>query len=181
MNTSLIKKHRLFVALPAPPALKRTLGEWQSRFTDRPVRWVADRNIHLTLVPPWYEKEPAKVAKRLEGLAAVSGTLAFRFHTVTIGPNPREPRLIWALAESPPELKKLQKNLLGALGFWPPRQDLRAHLTLARFRPRQFNALHQVTLNEHIDWPTTFDSFALMESHLRPTGAEYEIIQTFPL
>ncbi len=175
---------RVFVAIPTPPSLQSEIRSWAARHGDLPVRWLKDHNLHITLVPPWEEK-PAGMQEILTHLTEAVGTarkpLSLSFSQVRFGPDPRQPRLVWAEGETPPELAALSAALHQALGIEAERHPFRLHLTLARFRPEDFASFPVRELNEAVTWRMAVPKIVLMESHLLRGGAEYEVRGEIPL
>ncbi|MFA4872803.1 MAG: 2'-5' RNA ligase family protein [Patescibacteria group bacterium] len=185
--------HRVFVALPISPALQSEIIAWEQQFPGLPVRWLKGKNLHITLVPPWETDDTDKITTLLNCLNNAGGRIELIFDRVTFGPNLREPRLIWAEGSTPPLIVKLKAQLEQTLALpqsqrtsaTSPRMSAKErvfllHLTLARFRPEQFHSLPVKTFNETVDWQDTASTFVLMESHLLPSGADYEILAKFP-
>lgn len=172
---------RVFVAIPISENTEREILKWAEDFQSLPVRWLKGKNLHVTLIPPWYEGNVEKIKNALQGTRRNIEPFDMLFQKVTFGPNPREPRLIWAEGERPRELLELKINIERALGVSPERRPWRTHLTLARFRPEQFRSFPMKNLNERVRWKETVTSFVLMESHLEKTGAEYEVLSRFEL
>ncbi|OGL88098.1 2'-5' RNA ligase [Candidatus Uhrbacteria bacterium RIFCSPLOWO2_02_FULL_49_11] len=174
-------KKRIFIALPVSESLQNEIIAWEQSFSDLPVRWLKGKNLHITLVPPWEIDDTDKIVTLLNGSKFVTERIELRFDRVSFGPNPREPRLIWAEGQTVNQLSVIRNQLYETLGFSPESRPYKLHLTLARFRPEQFASFPTQTLNEKVTWQDTATSFVLMESHLLPTGADYEILVEIPL
>jgi len=177
---------RLFVALPISEKLQAEIAAWEKKFSQLPVRWLAGKNLHITLVAPWEEAEE-NIPGILEILKNYRNDPALKnfpkiteidFSKVRFGPSPFTPRLIWAEGETPAELTELKKTLGRVLNL-PDHRPFSPHLTLARFRPEEFNGFSIKELDESIDWTETFTDFVLMESRLLPDGADYRIMERF--
>lgn len=174
-------KHRIFVALPISAALQEEIVEWEKKFSTLPVRWLHGKNLHITLVPPWYEENVEKIKEILQKVHGAIGSFEIEFEKVTYGPDPRRPRLIWAEGSTPKELVTLTTKIEEALGVTPESRPFRLHLTLARFRPEDLSQFPIKKLDEPVSWHDTVRSFVLMESHLSPAGADYEVLGEFAL
>lgn len=168
--------------------LQREIIEWEKQFSDLPVRWLVGKNLHITLVPPWYEENLEKIEKLLKQVKS-SGSIDLKFERVTFGPDPRRPRLIWAEGEVPPKLLALQQKLQEILEKEPEngfdrlttKRPLTLHLTLARFRPESFSSFEIQELKERIDWREEASRVALFNSMLSREGANYQIIRSVPI
>ena len=174
-------KHRIFVAIGIPNDLQEEILRWEKLHEKLPVRWLSGKNLHITLVPPWHEEDIKTVAEKLTAVHSAVSPFELAFNEVAYGPDARQPRLIWAEGKTPKELPALKATLEHALEQKPENRLFRLHLTLARFRTETFSSFPVKQLNEKISWRDTAHSFILMESHLAPGGADYEILQEFAL
>ena len=191
---------RLFVAIPISEKIQKKALEFQKAYTSLQVRWLTGKNLHITIIPPWYENDPNRIKNILNEFSlkadtsqtnpSPTGPLAIKFNNISYGPNPAAPRLIWASGQTPTKLIQFKKNLESLFlkekilkqqpacgGPFP----FLLHLTLARFRPEDFKDFPIQNLSEQIDWPETLHTFVLMESHLSSAGADYEILEQFKL
>lgn len=144
-----------------------------------PVRWLAPDNLHLTLLPPWLadDKTIEEIADQLEELKYCCRPFNIRFTEVVYGPQPRKPSLICALGKAPAAMIRLKQTFELALGRPAPARPYLLHLTLARFHPENFSSFKVKKLNDKIFWQEKADSFQLIESLLKPDGAEYKILK----
>ena len=167
---------RLFVAIPITKELRSEIENWQAPYCRWPMRWLSADNLHITLLPPWEtdDCEPAKTALRTFHYGGQSFSLYFK--RVCFGPSAREPRLIWAQGEAPSEILDIRERLSRLLGQPLDSRPFRLHLTLARFRPQDFARFPIKRLDEPVGWREQASSIVLMESHLLPAGAEYEVL-----
>jgi 2'-5' RNA ligase len=175
-------KHRVFIALTISPPLQKEILEWEKKLPPLPVRWLEWKNLHITLVPPWYEHEE-DLGKLKSLLKEISGAESFKlnFRKVTFGPDPHRPRLIWAEGPTPRAIEELQDRLFSILNLSRENRPFKLHLTLARFRPETFSSFSVKKLEEKVFWEDEIKSVALMESHLTPQGADYKLIIEAPL
>lgn len=142
------------------------------------VRWLAGKNLHITLVPPFYvdDQELHKVKNALQTVRGF-GVFEISFSRVAFGPNLRQPRLIWAEGETPKEMPNLQKKIYEIFGKEPEKRPLKLHLTIARFRSENFSSSPIKKLDEKVDWLDKADRVVLFESVLSSAGADYERLQ----
>jgi 2'-5' RNA ligase len=188
---------RSFVAIDLPDTAKDALLELgqqlRHKAPDRSVRWSRVSGIHLTL------KFLGDVSEdSLPGIKAVLGRVAqhhapFRCTIEGVGcfPNTRSPRVVWAgVREESGRLLALQRDVendLTPLGFKPEKRPYHPHLTLGR-TARHVRSADQRTLGDVIAGSDVgelaqlqVESFLLMRSDLRPDGAVYTPLGTFPL
>lgn len=188
-------KKRIFIALNIPDQLKPEIALFQKSYSHLPVRWIKPQNLHITLVPPWHSesaswrkeinpsrprREP-RSEEKIRPLGAQFRPINVHFDRVAFGPNPKKPRLIWAIGQAVPQITNLQKKLQKTLGRPEEKREYLLHLTLARFNPRDFRKFPIKQIREKISWSDKIDSFSLLESCPTTTGAEYEIIKKIKL
>ncbi len=144
------------------------------------IRRLAGKNLHITLIPPWYTDNIDAVVKKLNKVSCPPFDI--EFHKVAYGPDPKRPRLIWAegtasegavclkdrLEKMFPEYKSTYKEWL-------------VHMTIARFKPEEFSSFPIKKLDEKVLWKDKIKTFILMESHLSREGADYEVLEEFKL
>lgn len=174
-----LPKKRLFVAIPISENLKKEIINFQRKFSKLNVRWLYGKNLHITLIPPWYEENVENIKTALKKIKESKNkivSIKLLFEKVAFGPDPRAPRLIWAEGQTPQSIIILKKELEQILLKEPENRPFRLHMTLARFRQEDFPKFPIKELNEKISWEEDVASIVLMESHLSPRGADYEIL-----
>lgn len=170
---------RIFIGIKMPEKIESLAAAWAEDKRDWPVRWVRAKNLHLTLVPPFYEDDIKMIAGRLGEIKPLKAPARLHFHTISYGLGPKDYRLIWAVGQPSPELENLKTKIEKKLNLRIERRKFLPHLTLARFRREDYNKLKIKNLNEQIGWKEEAKGFAMFESILKPEGAEYEIIRSF--
>jgi len=95
-----VNNKRIFIGIKIPESLAAQMAIWQKSYSKLPVRWITPQNLHVTLVPPWYqdESELPTLFKRVKMGARDFPSLKVVFDSVEYGPNPKSPRLILTLA-----------------------------------------------------------------------------------
>ncbi len=183
-NKSQNKLNRIFIALPVSLTIQNNVLEIQNKFKHLKIRWVNPKNLHITLVPPWYEKNIPEVVEKLNKIEGVFQNFKINFNLIEYGPNKFHPRLIWAVGGASPEILKLQQKILECLNKKPENKMFKLHLTLARFN-QNFDTNSSIKnlpkLDIPIFWEDKITKFVLMRSHLLKTGADYEIIKEINL
>jgi 2'-5' RNA ligase len=187
---------RLFVAIKISEELQEEILEWEKSWLSRfpegnrgssmtkssgPVRWVAGKNLHITLIPPWEEENIAGVGAILKTLEEKIGPFEMVLEKVEFGPHFDNPRLIWAEGKAPKEIQDLKIKVENVLGRKPDSRPFKLHLTLARFNSRDFVRFPIKNLDEEVFWKQEVKSIVLMESQLLPEGAEYEVLEEIRL
>jgi 2'-5' RNA ligase len=151
-------------------------------------KFVPTENLHLTL--KFLGEVPHA---KLDEVRSVLSTIrseqpgALEFRALAFFPNERHPKVLWVDVESTTSLKSLAANIDRAthtLGFPRETRAFTPHLTLARFYKPGLPPKLRAAVTDHA--PSTFGSlvvsnFCLIESKLKPSGAEYTIRESFPL
>lgn len=174
---------RIFIAIGISPKMQNEILAWEEKFQNIPVRWLAGENLHVTLVAPWYDTDEGirEVNNLIAEVAERTTQFEICLKKVVYGPDFRSPRLIWAENTTPQNLITLKNDLDDALKIKTDNRPFRLHLTLARFKSEMFYNFPIKNLQENVMWAGKVDSVLLMESHLSPAGADYEVIGKFPL
>jgi 2'-5' RNA ligase len=154
------------------------------------VRWVRPEGIHLTL-KFLGEVDPDLI----EGIVRKAAELVHGLGPFTVGirggggfPSAKNPRVIWIGVEDPKGiLKQLQAQVEGGmeeLGFTKEGRAYTPHLTVGRLRSGKGRG----TVAQALDAIRASDlgsmevrEIILFRSHLKPTGAEYTKLGSFPL
>jgi 2'-5' RNA ligase len=168
--------HRVFVALPISDQLQKEIVGWEKNLPNMPVRYLKGRNLHVTLIPPWYTEDLNELEDLLKKEASRYGRFDIRFNEVSFGPNIYQPRLIWATGNASVDIIDLRDRLADIFAQRRGVERFRLHLTLARFQLTDFPTFPIKKLDERIDWSEGVNSIVIMESHLSREGADYEII-----
>jgi 2'-5' RNA ligase len=180
---------RLFVALDIPDAVRRALRELMARLKPEceGARWVRPEGMHITL-KFLGEVEEAKLDSIRAALSSIRCGQAVESHFRGIGffPNEFHPRVVWCGIEASSNLPQLAASVDRALqpfGFSPESHPFTPHLTLARFNSHKgLDTLVRAANNlKSYDFGSARSSeFHLYQSVLKPSGAEYTRLATFP-
>jgi 2'-5' RNA ligase len=179
---------RLFVALQIPSAVLENLASLLAslRAITKEPRWVRAENLHVTLkfLGEVAEEKVAAIRSAL-GEVRSGEPVKLEFRGLGFFPNEKHPRAFWAGIEVSPNLKTLSTDIEGAmekLGIPREQREFSPHLTLARFeRPRLPEALRKIIAeNAQRDFGSLqTNEFHLIQSKLRPSGAEYTTLTSF--
>jgi 2'-5' RNA ligase len=183
---------RSFIAVEIPQSLRAKLEEVQRELkrADADVRWVRPESIHLTL--KFLGSVSGGELEKLGGSIApiISSWVPFEVHLHGVGcfPSSRNPRIVWVgIEQGSAEASSLQtavENRAAEVGFPPETRPFKPHLTLGRIRSSKGKAsLAQGVENlrdvEIGSYPV--NEVYLFKSELKPSGAIYTKLQTFPM
>jgi RNA 2',3'-cyclic 3'-phosphodiesterase len=173
---------RIFVGIKISGDLASEIAFWQKRYRKKlNVRWISRKNLHITLIPPWYENDIAAVFDKLDGVRPGFYPIKVSFQKVTFGPNPKVPRLIWVEGEASQKIYELKSGIEKLMGVSPEKRGFKLHLTLARFKEKDFGSFSLKKLDDKVLWKMNAGSFQVFESILSPLGAEYKVLREISL
>ena len=144
------------------------------------------QNLHITLkflgeVP----EDKLDAVRSALGKIRSEEAVALEFGGLGFFPNEKHPRVFWADMKASANLKILASDIESAMercGIPREKREFSPHLTLARFeRPRLPEALRKAIGDSA---PRKFGSlrtseFHLIQSQLKPSGAEYTTLASF--
>ena len=180
---------RLFVAIEIPKEIREALANFvvQLRAIAPQVKWARTDNLHVTLKFLGHTA-PAKLQAIENVLSAIrsDAPVTLEFRGFGFFPNEKRPRVFWASMEASANLKSIAADVDQAthkLGFPLQEQPFTPHLTLARFdapviAPELSAAI--VERGSRTFGIMTAREFHLIESKLKPAGAEYTTLHSFP-
>jgi RNA 2',3'-cyclic 3'-phosphodiesterase len=198
---------RLFIAIDIPDAIKAQLITLR---TDLPsAKWVEKDSIHLTL--RFIGDADAKQTQAIKAALSNVKATPFEFTLAGAGRFPpgtnKPPRVLWVKVQAPPTLGKLANDIermLATLGFAPEERGFSPHITLARFKSRNFPIANdssgrevwvsrkdstpidaaQSFISQHSNFhtaPIRVNEFVLYNSTLTPQGSIYQPEAVYPL
>ena len=183
---------RSFIAVEVPQSLRAKLEEVQRELkrADADVRWVRPESIHLTLkfLGSVSGGELEKLGGSIAPIISSWAPFEVRLHGLGCFPSSRSPRIVWVgIEQGSAEALSLQKaveNRAAEVGFPPETRPFKPHLTLGRIRSSKGKAsLAQAVENlrdvEIGSYPV--NEVYLFKSELKPSGAVYTKLQTFPM
>jgi len=178
---------RLFLAIEISPEIRAAFAALLKEFRGiaPQAKWARAENLHVTL-KFLGETGYDKLALLQNGLSAIRSLEPARLEFRNLGffPNEKRPRVFWAGMEASSSLKSLAVEIDHAahrLGFPLEDRPFTPHLTLARFQPPGIAPKLREAIHAHnTQWfgSLTTAEFHLIESKLKPTGAEYTTVQT---
>jgi len=187
---------RSFIAIELPPELQQVIFRETAGLRaalPRPlVRWVAAKDIHLTL-KFLGDISPDGLESLAESLRAEAVRhAAFEAWVGKVGafPHPRRPRLIWVGFEAPAALSAVQRGVEAACiraGYSPEDRRFMPHLTIGRIPPSASAAdLEHARLALQRDQTGVLgkmrvDAIHIFKSDLRPDGPQYTRLYALPL
>jgi 2'-5' RNA ligase len=187
-----VEEIRSFIAIDIPEPLRAKMEELQRglKRADADVRWVRPEGIHLTLkfLGSIREEDVEKLALVIGPAISSWAPFELRIHGLGGFPSSRNPRIVWVgIDRGSAEASSLQKaieNQATEAGFPPEPRAFKAHLTLGRVRSSKGKGSLTQAIENHRDAEIgTFwaNEVHLFKSELKPSGAIYTKLRTFPM
>ncbi len=173
-------KKRVFVGIGISTEIQQLILEWKKTITPLPVRWLESKDLHVTLIAPWFTNFASDTIDQLKTAKFHTLPFTISFYRITFGPTNGK-KLIWAEGNKPAEIISLKTKLEKLLKRSPEKRQFKTHLTLARFRKEDFSRFAIKKLDKSVLWTHKVNSFTLYESHLTSKGATYEALAEIPL
>lgn len=182
-------KHRLFVAINLPQKLKNKLSrlilELQKRNKRLAIKWVASKNLHLTLHFLGYlnDDQISEIKKILNRIKGQHSRFKMRVGEIGGFPNLNSPKVIFIDSKETEnkEAQKIQKELsreLQKIDLKIDKRPWQEHITLARVKAKCQPKIPRVEIT---DSEFEVGSIELMESELGSDGPRYSIVESFEL
>ena len=191
-----MKKRRIFIAINLPASLKRRLANLRQNWPGLPVRWTAEKNLHLTLLFIGYvnDDQIAEICRITKEVAAKYPPFELKFTRVIYGPPSlktaqglpdSQTRMLWIEGERSDILARLKDDLENTLlesrrsGFYRKEdRQFKPHLTLARMKDEWRNYASKPKINFEFNEIVPVETIEVMESELHSEGAEYTILES---
>jgi 2'-5' RNA ligase len=179
---------RLFIAIEIPESIRTAFASLlkELRALAPQLKWVRPENLHVTL-KFLGETDPSKLGPLQNVLSGIRSAepVNLEFRGLGFFPNEKRPRVFWAGMQASANLKTLATDVDQAvhkLGFLLEEHPYVPHLTLARISlpiipPKLLQAINEKS--GHSFGSLQAQEFHLIESKLKPTGAEYTTVQSF--
>jgi 2'-5' RNA ligase len=187
---------RSFIAIEIPSEVQASIGRSIANLQKalpRPlVRWVATRNMHLTL-KFLGDVSPANLEQLTEALQAEAARqTGFELEVGNIGafPTPRRARVLWVGIEAPAALSALQHSVESAaarMGYPSEERPFSPHLTIGRvgqnISAAELTRVRTALEATHVGalGSVRVDALHIFKSDLQPGGAVYTSLYTLPL
>jgi len=193
-NSQTDQNIRCFIAIQLPVEVRHHISEYIENLKrySNDVRWISAANIHLTL-KFLGEIAPSRVIRVKECLYPIRDYFSpFQLNIFSTGcfPNQKRPRVFWLGMEQGVNnplfaIHRWIEDQLLILTFEKEKRRFSPHLTLGRVRTKgMVNFSELFSYLEHNPFPpTTFSvkTIYFIQSNLRPTGAEYQVIEKYSL
>ncbi len=175
---------RCFFACPLPEAALNELMLTQEQLKSRrdTINWVKRENLHLTLrfLGEVEECRVSELDSLLENLTERQRAFSFELGSAGIFGPGEKPRVLWVGLKGRMQplrefVSQLEKGLHG-LGFDAAEHAFRPHLTLGRVKSCLPDLAARHMAHSPLPVECRLDSVLLLESRLKKTGPEYNVL-----
>lgn len=180
-----MKKRRVFIAINLPQEVKKRLFEFSEKHNDLPVRWIAEDNLHITLLfIGWADdEETAKICQIVKQAASKYSAFEINLAKIDYDSEKKLPRMVWAFGKENREFAELENSIKDALaengiGFDDRHRDSLIHITLGRITWSELSGAGKPNIAENFDLRCLVESVEVMESAMTKKGREYVILES---
>jgi 2'-5' RNA ligase len=186
-------KIRSFLAFELSRPVKKIMQQVSAELkkSNLDAKWVKIDNIHLTVIflgdieEQWLEQIDAAA----QAACIQSAPFAINLQSMGCFPNKKKARVLWlGIAGELGRMADFQKSLqkgLAPLNIKEEDREFKPHLTLGRFRtPGNQGQLLEKILQQYQDLTSPIaplTELVLFKSDLKPGGAEYTKLRSWPL
>ena len=185
-----MNKIRTFISLNIDKSSIEKLKPVQSDVMDSlknyHVKWTDSGNFHLTLrfTGGVEENIISQLSDKLSEIKTGFNSIKFKTSGIGFFPNQKHPNVVFIdLKEAGSNSEQLVEkidNVIISFGIKPDNKFV-PHITLGRFKHEGRKKLTVCINTVYENFEMEFDSFFLMKSILKTTGAEYEVIKKIKL
>ena len=164
--------YRIFIAIELPDSTRKELCAFNEIWSELPVRWTGEQNLHVTLefLGNVNEETLKEVIDRVSKIGERNSKVEIHIEKIAYGPPKEIPRYIWAYITPSDNLMNLSREL-NLTEFIP-------HITLARIDKMEFNRMETPIINEYIDIVFPVSAISIMESK---KGSDYTALKRIEL
>lgn len=192
-----VEKLRLFVAIPLPLEVKKTMREAQGKLKSLlpvdSIAWTKADNLHLTLrfIGEASAEQVLEISRGIRQSLAGFGSMRLICERLGCFPHARFPRVVWAGVhdETGEQLEFLQRRIdeaVVAFAAKPAEERFVGHVSLARLK--QIKRAEAEKLERFLDEAVAIrfgtwraDAVQLIRSELSPQGSRYTTLDVISL
>jgi len=170
---------RVFVGIKLVSEIAQPLAELALPLAKFAARLVSASDLHVTLVPPWNDNHLPETVEKLRHAVQDFPSFSLAFERLRYGPDPRRPRMLWAVCRVDAEISALEILLLQAFQQTEQRAFL-PHVTLARIPKHGPAVARKNPLDRELAFIQRVEAVQLFRSP-EPGRVGYEVLSSAPL
>lgn len=181
---------RVFVGINISEDIKKKIIDLQKKIyaISSKIRFTKSENIHLTFkfLGSLSEEECKEFIQGIETGLAGRDKFSLQIKNFGVFPNVSNPRILWIGVEKNNNLLEIQKDIeiLSNKFNVPPEKGFKGHITIARNNNKiDISSLKQLKekFNDFIWGNLVVKEIDIIESQLKPTGAQYSVLKSIKL
>jgi len=170
---------RIFLAINLPEEIKKQLLEiirdLENQFPENTIKWTQPENLHITIFF-FGNKNENEIKNIIQSTFDLNiEKFKLKIKKIAYGPDSKNPKMIWAILEHSPEIKKINDFFSDSR---KNKNNFITHITLARinnFALREMEFLPEIDCDQDIKFNAS--SMEFMESKLNQKSAKYKEIK----
>jgi 2'-5' RNA ligase len=178
-------RRKIFVGISVPEDIKKRLFKKMEKWKELPVKWAKEDSFHVTLSFLGYVEDEAlvEICAAVKEASKNFESFDIDFEKIELGPDKKNPNLIWATGETDEDLKKIQEEIEKALDiFVAEKKAFRPHIMLGRIRKLKWETLPEVPkVEENYKFTIPVESVEVFESKAEKGGTAYDILESCEL
>lgn len=179
-------KRKVFININIPNSVKRRLARSMEAFSNLPVKWTKEQNLHVSFMSIGYVLDEAvlDICEKVREASVDIEIVDIEFDEILVGPNIDDPRAIWLSGKSSPEFLRAYEKIEEALGFISiKKKSFKPHIVLGKIRKHLWDELdeNQKKVKKHMPLIVSMENLDVMASEFEEAGVEFSIIESCPL
>lgn len=178
-------KRKIFISINLPDKAKKRLVKATEAWRNLPIKWVRERNLHVTLSFLGYisDDELYLICQKTREASGRFEMFDLVFDRMELGPKEDDPHLVWITGEANESLRKLQEEIEKELGiFVRSKKSFKPHITLGRIRMKKWSELEsKPQISGKFPLNLGVETIDVMASDFAGGDNEYALIESCPL
>lgn len=174
-----MRKKKIFIEISLPKEIKKRLIQKTRQWSDLPIKWVKENNLHMTISFIGYVDESIipEICQKVNKAVNNFESFEIAFNKIELGPDTENPKIIWLNGEPSIELGRLNEAVEEVLGMHPQEhKQFCPHVTLGRIRKIKWDELpEKPVINEKVNLAMTVDFVFVVES--KGGENEYNVLE----
>ena len=169
-------KKRVFVGASISYKTGKRINDIKNRNINLKIRWIDKKNLHITLVPPWYEYDIERISEVIKKALYDIKPAELMLAMVEVKNG-----LVWLRGSSNKQVSGIKRKLYRALEVEDDPGKFIPHVTIARFRKRDLEMSDLNKVKQQINWMEKLNNIVLYEVKFKKRGADYIPLANFKL
>ncbi len=180
-------KKKIFIEIEIPAQVKKKLAQKIESWKNLPVKWVREKNLHMTVAFLGYVDESVLpgICQSVSDAVAAIDSFDIEFERISLGPDAKDPQMVWVSGKVSDELKNLIESVEDSLNMSRgQRKKFIPHITLGRVRAEKWKNLEEKpVIDEKVSLIVPVETVFVIESNpgVIKGGPEYTALETCPL